>query len=184
MAQNIYHASTNPEKKRCHKAKPEIQFVKMKNALQKAAFFQFQEVCEEQLRDLEKQRQEHKLGILLVGISVLFISCQSFKIVPDLYEIMFCSDDQVCYTTPFVNTIVNLSHLLVCFNSSANFVIYLLGGEKFRRVWCETYLCRRGQPYFEDAAGQSLRQQTFRMTSLRGNRLTTTTRSSSITNRY
>ncbi len=87
----------------------------------------FQELGDEQLRDLEKQRQEHKLGILLVGISVLFICCQSFKIVPDLYEIMFCPDDSICYTTDFINTIVNLSHLLVCFNSSANFVIYLLG---------------------------------------------------------
>jgi hypothetical protein len=29
----------------------------------------------------------------------------------------------------------NLSQ--VCFNSSANVVIYLLGGEKFRRAWCQ-----------------------------------------------
>ena len=42
------------------------------------------------MRTFEKQRQEHKLGYLLVCISVLFISCQSFKIIPDIYEIMFC----------------------------------------------------------------------------------------------
>ena len=48
-----------------------------------------------------------------------------------------------CESTPFVTFCVNLSHLLVCFNSSANFVIYLLGGEKFRRAWCQTYLCRK-----------------------------------------
>lgn len=104
----------------------------------------FQTISDEQLRDLEKQRHEHKLGILLVGISVLFILCQSFKIIPDLYEIMFCSDArETCLTTPFIAFCVSLSHLLVCFNSSANFVIYLLGGEKFRTAWCETYLCRR-----------------------------------------
>ena len=41
--------------------------------------------------------------------------------------------------TPFVETCLSLSHLLVCFNSSANFVIYLLAGEKFRRVWFDTF---------------------------------------------
>lgn len=101
----------------------------------------FQEISEDQLRALEKQRQEHKLGILLVAISILFILCQSFKIIPDLYEIMFCSDIEDCSSTAFIAFCVNLSHLLVCFNSSANFVIYLLGGEKFRRAWCQTYLC-------------------------------------------
>ena len=103
-----------------------------------------QEVSDEQLRDLEKQRQEHKLGVLLVGISILFICCQSFKIIPDVYEILFCPDsDGMCVATPFIEFCVNLSHLLVCFNSAANFVIYLLGGEKFRRAWCQTYLCRK-----------------------------------------
>ena len=92
----------------------------------------------DEIRCFEKQRQEHKLGIMLVSISLLFILCQSFKIIPDLYEVLVCESEH-CDTTPFVQTCINLSHLLVCFNSSANFVIYLLGGEKFRRVWCETY---------------------------------------------
>lgn len=91
---------------------------------------------------LEKQRQEHKMGILLVGISFLFICCQSFKIIPDLYEVIFCKEPP-CPTTPFISTCVSLSHLLVCFNSAANCVIYLMGGEKFRRVWINTYLPAR-----------------------------------------
>ena len=134
------------------------------------------------MRTFEKQRQEHKLGYLLVCISVLFISCQSFKIIPDIYEIMFCryeynsNREQIlkhfagtiiihipisltyiptyfklfrdnyddCTSTWFITLCVNVSHLMVCFNSSANFVIYLMGGEKFRRVWCETYMCKKG----------------------------------------
>ena len=43
-----------------------------------------------------------------------------------------------------------MSHLLVCFNSSTNFLIYYLNGEKFRRAWVETYggwccCCRQQQ---------------------------------------
>ena len=106
-------------------------------------YFNFQDVSEDQIKAFEKQRQEHKLGILLVAISILFIICQSFKMIPDLYEIMYCDSIADCEANPFIAFCVNLSHLLVCFNSSANFVIYLLGGEKFRRAWCQTYLCRK-----------------------------------------
>ena len=68
----------------------------------------------DEVRCFEKQRQEHKLGIMLIAVSVMFIVCQSFKMVPDLYEVMFCSDKTLpCITTPFVKTCLNLSHLLV-----------------------------------------------------------------------
>ncbi len=43
----------------------------------------------------EKQKQEHKLGIMLIAVSVMFIVCQSFKMVPDFYEIFFCFDKNV-----------------------------------------------------------------------------------------
>ena len=98
----------------------------------------------------EDQRQEHKLGTLLVSISVLFICCQSFKMIPDIYELIFCppveGKEQECETTPFISTCVSLSHLLVCGNSALNWIIYLLAGEKFRRVWRETYLPQRCRP--------------------------------------
>jgi len=90
----------------------------------------------------DKQRQEHRLGILLVGISVLFISCQSFKIIPDVYEVIYCEEPSSgCDTTPFISTCISLSHLLVCFNSAANCIMYLLIGEKFRKIFCDTF-CR------------------------------------------
>ena len=99
---------------------------------------------------LEEQRQEHKLGTLLVSISVLFICCQSFKMIPDIYELIFCppveGKDHNCETTPFISTCVSMSHLLVCGNSALNWMIYLLAGEKFRRVWCQTYLPAKCRP--------------------------------------
>ena len=101
-----------------------------------------QSMSEEQIKFFENQRQEHKLGVMLVAISLLFVTCQSFKLIPDVYEALFCMHKGTgeCTAPAFVNKVVDLSHLLVCFNSAANFVIYLLGGEKFRRAWVETYL--------------------------------------------
>ncbi|XP_059087651.1 FMRFamide receptor-like [Tigriopus californicus] len=99
-----------------------------------------QSMSEEQMKYFENQRQEHKLGVLLVVISVLFITCQSFKLIPDLFEVLSCRNVKPCYTSAFVNKVVELSHLLLCLNSSLNFMVYLLGGEKFRKIWIHTYV--------------------------------------------
>ena len=39
----------------------------------------------------KKQMEEHNLGIILIAMSSLFIFCQSFKIIPDLYELIQCN---------------------------------------------------------------------------------------------
>ena len=40
-----------------------------------------------------------------------------------------------------VDMMIRVSHLLVCFNSSANFVVYYLNGEKFREEWLPRMDC-------------------------------------------
>lgn len=39
----------------------------------------------------KKQMEEHNLGMILIAMSSLFIFCQSFKIIPDLYELIQCN---------------------------------------------------------------------------------------------
>jgi|FrelakmetLWP11LW_1041352.scaffolds.fasta_scaffold146250_1 hypothetical protein len=105
-----------------------------------------------------RQKREANLGIVLVSISVLFIVCQSVKIIPDVYEVFTCRITSAvaapkaasiltagadlrgcpekaadlaplkCPTTPLVDSIVDLSHLLLAINSSANVIIYTLRG--------------------------------------------------------
>ncbi|XP_059079468.1 G-protein coupled receptor daf-37-like [Tigriopus californicus] len=88
-----------------------------------------------------KQKEEHNLGLVLFAMSTLFIICQSFKIVPDLYELIWCEPTKECQFNPFTSGVIRFSHLLVCINSSANFLIYLLRGQKFREAWMKTYGC-------------------------------------------
>ena len=57
-------------------------------------------------------------------------TCSSLQVIPDLYEVMFCP--RGCIQPAWMPWVIDLSHLLVCVNSSANFLIYMLGGEKFR----------------------------------------------------
>jgi hypothetical protein len=92
-----------------------------------------------------KQKEEHHLGLILVLMSILFIICQSFKIVPDIYELIFCgSSEDSCEEMAHgaINVVLRMSHLLVCFNSSANFLVYYLSGRKFRTAWMEAYGCQ------------------------------------------
>ena len=96
---------------------------------------------------LRKQQEEHSLGIILIFMSILFVICQSLKIVPDMYEIIVCkpatqeykTTSEECKFPPIINQLTQISHLLVCINSAANFLIYYCAGAKFREAWLDTY---------------------------------------------
>ncbi len=46
-------------------------------------------------RTSEMQRRELNMAIVLVCIVVMFILCQSVKIIPDIYEALFCNHSEV-----------------------------------------------------------------------------------------
>ena len=87
---------------------------------------------------------EKSLSRILITMSGLFVFCQSIKIIPDMYELFECKSKNLLghfceMDGPIINGIVRTSHLLVCLNSSANFLIYYVCGTKFRRAFVATY---------------------------------------------
>ena len=72
-------------------------------------------LCRRNCSKNRQQQQELSLGLTLVTISILFILCQSVKIVPDLYE-RFCrskgitstsiSGEVTCHSTKFIDTLI------------------------------------------------------------------------------
>ena len=84
-----------------------------------------------------RQKREANLGIVLISISVLFIFCQSIKVIPDIYEVITCrfrsSNVSLtkCPTTDLMEKLIDISHLLLAINSSANFVLYTWRGKLF-----------------------------------------------------
>ena len=60
-----------------------------------------------------------------------------------------------CGSTDVIETFISISNLLTVFNSSANFLAYMLKGKKFREKFTETFClwpcCGRGK---DNAAGQ------------------------------
>ncbi|TRY71858.1 hypothetical protein TCAL_03401 [Tigriopus californicus] len=86
---------------------------------------------------LESQKKEFNMALVLVCIVFMFIACQSIKIIPDVYEAMVCDyskTDTSCESTTTIERIVSISYVLLALNSASNFVIYMLRGNKFRRV--------------------------------------------------
>ena len=90
------------------------------------------------------------MGMTLIFISVLFIVCQSVKIIPDMYELV-CEKKRgrgghrgaTCQSTAFIDAVISVSNLMSVLNSAANFLVYMLRGRKFREAFLRTYGCSR-----------------------------------------
>ena len=80
---------------------------------------------------------ELQLARTLFIVVIVFIFCQSFKIVPDVYEIIRCSQSykrqKGCMSTPFIENVIDTSHFMLAINSSANFFIYIWHRGRFRQ---------------------------------------------------
>ena len=93
---------------------------------------------------------EVDLGITLVAISMMFIFCQSVKLIPDIYEMITCDHFALaqknemermegCSSTVIIDTFASLGNLFCCINSAGNFLLYMLRGKKFRDAFTQTY---------------------------------------------
>ena len=93
---------------------------------------------------------EVDLGITLVAISMMFIFCQSIKVIPDIYEMITCDHFALaqknemermegCSSTLIIDTFASLGNLFCCINSAGNFLLYMLRGKKFRDAFTQTY---------------------------------------------
>ena len=92
---------------------------------------------------------EVDLGITLVAISMMFIFCQSIKVIPDIYEMITCDHfalalkdnemERLCSSTLVIDTFASLGNLFCCINSAGNFLLYMLRGKKFRDAFTHTY---------------------------------------------
>ncbi|GMT35761.1 hypothetical protein PFISCL1PPCAC_27058, partial [Pristionchus fissidentatus] len=78
--------------------------------------------------------------IALVLVVLLFIVCNTIALVLNVFE-----DQLAEYLDIYFNYVVDLSNVLVVFNSSFNFVIYVIFSEQFRRTLI-LYLCGGREP--------------------------------------
>ncbi|XP_071746298.1 FMRFamide receptor-like [Lepeophtheirus salmonis] len=95
-------------------------------------------------------KDEAQMSKILLTIVVVFVSCQSLKIIPDLYEVLTCLTKRgQCPSTPFIDGIIHLSHFFLAVNSSINFIIYIFRGSKFRKVFAQKFYRNKNSSSFE-----------------------------------
>ena len=75
---------------------------------------------------------------ILTSIVLVFIICQSFTIVADVYEGVVCSQENlkhsICISNDHIENIIDISHFMISANSSVNFLLYAYHDNIFRNA--------------------------------------------------
>ena len=98
-------------------------------------------------RNQKRIQLERDMAITLVAISLMFVICQSIKLVVDIYELTVCDfakiaiegHDPECHNPTKIDVVASLGNLFVCINSAANFLVYMIKGKRFREAFCHSY---------------------------------------------
>ena len=89
-----------------------------------------------------QQKKDKNMAVVLICIVVMFILCQSLKIIPDIFEAFFCdhaNDTSACQSPFSLEILISVSHLMLAVNSASNFLIYMLRGDKFRQFFFQIF---------------------------------------------
>ncbi|XP_052737106.1 FMRFamide receptor [Bicyclus anynana] len=108
-------------------------------ALNAAIVRQVRRAQAERARLSRVQRRELGLATMLLVVVLVFFLCNLLPLVTNAFEVFL--GDQFDNLDPLVKT----SNLLVTINSSVNFVIYVIFGEKFKRVFLKMFCAGRAR---------------------------------------
>ncbi|RZF41707.1 hypothetical protein LSTR_LSTR012737 [Laodelphax striatellus] len=98
--------------------------------LNAAIYQQVRRANRERQRLSRLQRKEIGLATMLLCVVVVFFLCNILALVNNLLESFY---------EILIDELIKLSNLLVTINSSVNFVIYVIFGEKFKRLFLKIF---------------------------------------------
>lgn len=88
-----------------------------------------------ELQELSRhQRREIGLAMMLICVVIVFLICNILPLVSNIYENL--------YSVP-PNWMIEMGNLLVTINSSINFIIYVIFGRKFKRLFLKLFCSAR-----------------------------------------
>ncbi len=79
------------------------------------------------------QQREIRMATMLMIVVIVFFICNILALVVNVLEVMSIE----------TTALTKISNLLVTFNSSVNFIIYCIFGEKFKRLFCHLFCGRK-----------------------------------------
>lgn len=111
--------------------------------LNAAIYRQIRRANAERQRLSRLQKKEIGLATMLLCVVVVFFICNILALVANVMEAFY---DKI------IDQLIKLSNLLVTINSSVNFVIYVIYGEKFKRLFLKLF-CPQGKLLCGSPAG-------------------------------
>lgn len=100
--------------------------------------FQVRRANRERQRLSRLQRREIGLATMLLCVVVVFFKCNLLPLVINIIESFNIATDP-----NFFDRMIKTSNLLVTINSSVNFIIYVIFGEKFKRLFLILFCSHR-----------------------------------------
>ncbi|XP_046985417.1 FMRFamide receptor [Schistocerca americana] len=103
--------------------------------LNTAIYRQVRKANQERQRLSRLQKKEIGLATMLLCVVIVFFLCNILALVNNILEAFYCIN---------IDQLVKTSNLLITINSSVNFVIYVIFGEKFKRLFLKMF-CSHGR---------------------------------------
>ena len=76
-----------------------------------------------------------------MGVVLVFIFCQSFPVVADVYEFTcYLTNSRPCKANDHIERFIDVAHLMLAINSSINFVFYMVHIQKFQESFIKVYI--------------------------------------------
>jgi hypothetical protein len=101
-------------------------------------FVQVWRASKERMELTSTQKRELGLATMILVVVLIFLACNTLALIVNILEI---------YSVPAINYLTPVSNLLVMINSSGNFVIYCIFGQKFQKILMGLVCPHKPQPF-------------------------------------
>ena len=80
---------------------------------------------------------------ILKGMVAVFVFCQCFTIVADVYELICTLGKEQCDYNVHIENLINVAHLMLALNASVNFIFYMMNIDNFKESFIQVKTLRK-----------------------------------------
>ena len=87
-----------------------------------------------------QQRKLNDQTKILTWMVIVFVFCQCFTIIPDIYDFLCVVFSFSCVPPNLhIDNLIYMGHFMLALNSSVNFIFYILHIKAFRKQFVQVY---------------------------------------------
>ena len=84
---------------------------------------------------------------ILKGMVAVFVFCQCFTIVADVYELICTLGKEQCDYNVHIENLINVAHLMLALNASVNFIFYMMNIDNFKESFIQVKISKNTTSY-------------------------------------